>query len=40
MKRRPKRVSEVSMALFAQVAAGDSPNERYSQKLAWAARLA
>ncbi len=34
-----QRVSEVSMALFAQVAAGDSPNERYSQKLAWAARL-
>ncbi|MEX1165502.1 MAG: Ppx/GppA phosphatase family protein, partial [Hydrogenophaga sp.] len=34
-----QRVSEVSMALFAQVAAGDAQNERYSQKLAWAARL-
>lgn len=34
-----QRVSEVSMALFEQVAAGDGPNERYSQKLAWAARL-
>ncbi|HEY9096338.1 MAG TPA: exopolyphosphatase, partial [Hydrogenophaga sp.] len=34
-----ERVGEVSMALFAQVAAGDSVHERYSQKLAWAARL-
>jgi exopolyphosphatase / guanosine-5'-triphosphate,3'-diphosphate pyrophosphatase len=34
-----QRVGEVSMALFEQVAAGDSQNERYSQKLAWAARL-
>ena len=34
-----RRVGEVSMALFEQVAAGDSQNERYSQKLAWAARL-
>ena len=34
-----QRVSEVSMALFAQVAASNDLNERYSQKLAWAARL-
>ncbi|MEZ5706197.1 MAG: Ppx/GppA phosphatase family protein [Burkholderiaceae bacterium] len=34
-----QRVGEVSMALFAQVAAGDTAHERYSQKLAWAARL-
>jgi exopolyphosphatase/guanosine-5'-triphosphate,3'-diphosphate pyrophosphatase len=34
-----QRVSEVSNALFAQVAAGSAQNERYSQKLAWAARL-
>jgi exopolyphosphatase/guanosine-5'-triphosphate,3'-diphosphate pyrophosphatase len=29
----------VSTALFAQIAALDAQNERYSQKLAWAARL-
>ena len=34
-----QRVSEVSTALFAQVAASNELNERYSQKLAWAARL-
>lgn len=34
-----RRVSTVSTALFAQVAAPDAQNERYSQKLAWAARL-
>lgn len=34
-----QRVSEVSTALFAQIAALDAQNERYSQKLAWAARL-
>ncbi|MBU4519384.1 MAG: Ppx/GppA family phosphatase [Gammaproteobacteria bacterium] len=34
-----QRVSTVSTALFAQIAAADTPNERYSQKLAWAARL-
>ncbi|MBL8387507.1 MAG: exopolyphosphatase [Hydrogenophaga sp.] len=33
-----QRVSEVATALFAQVAAGDA-HERFSQKLAWAARL-
>ncbi|MBA4193478.1 MAG: exopolyphosphatase [Hydrogenophaga sp.] len=33
------RVGEVAMALFAQVAAQDDQNQRYSQKLAWAARL-
>ncbi len=33
------RVGEVAMALFAQVAAQDEHNQRYSQKLAWAARL-
>ncbi len=34
-----KRVSTVSTALFSQIAALDAQNERYSQKLAWAARL-
>ncbi|MDP2263580.1 MAG: exopolyphosphatase [Hydrogenophaga sp.] len=34
-----QRVSHVSTALFAQIAAVDAQNERYSQKLAWAARL-
>ena len=34
-----QRVSTVSTALFSQVAAVDAQNERYSQKLAWAARL-
>lgn len=34
-----RRVGEVAMALFAQVAAQDDQNQRYSQKLAWAARL-
>ncbi|TNF60923.1 MAG: exopolyphosphatase [Burkholderiales bacterium] len=34
-----QRVSTVATALFAQVAAGEAQNERYSQKLAWAARL-
>jgi exopolyphosphatase / guanosine-5'-triphosphate,3'-diphosphate pyrophosphatase len=34
-----QRVSEVATALFAQVAAPGPANERYSQKLAWAARL-
>jgi len=34
-----QRVSAVSTALFAQIAALDAQNERYSQKLAWAARL-
>ena len=34
-----QRVSTVSTALFAQIAALDAQNERYSQKLAWAARL-
>jgi exopolyphosphatase/guanosine-5'-triphosphate,3'-diphosphate pyrophosphatase len=34
-----KRVSDVSTALFSQIAALDAQNERYSQKLAWAARL-
>lgn len=34
-----QRVSAVATALFAQVAAVDAQNERYSQKLAWAARL-
>ncbi|MDP2095567.1 MAG: exopolyphosphatase [Hydrogenophaga sp.] len=34
-----QRVSAVSTALFAQMAALDAQNERYSQKLAWAARL-
>ncbi|MCB2016102.1 MAG: exopolyphosphatase [Hydrogenophaga sp.] len=33
-----QRVSEVATALFAQVATGDT-HERFSQKLAWAARL-
>lgn len=33
-----QRVSAVATALFAQVAAGEA-NERFSQKLAWAARL-
>lgn len=33
------RVNEVATALFAQVAAQDDQNQRYSQKLAWAARL-
>lgn len=33
-----QRVSAVATALFAQIAAGDTP-ERFSQKLAWAARL-
>jgi exopolyphosphatase / guanosine-5'-triphosphate,3'-diphosphate pyrophosphatase len=34
-----QRVSTVSTALFAQIAALDEHNERYSKKLAWAARL-
>jgi exopolyphosphatase / guanosine-5'-triphosphate,3'-diphosphate pyrophosphatase len=34
-----QRVSHVSTALFSQIAAVDAENERYSQKLAWAARL-
>ena len=34
-----QRVGEVSTALFAQVAAGNALDERYSQKLTWAARL-
>lgn len=34
-----QRVSAVSTALFAQMATLDAQNERYSQKLAWAARL-
>jgi exopolyphosphatase/guanosine-5'-triphosphate,3'-diphosphate pyrophosphatase len=34
-----KRVSDVATALFAQVAADDPLSGRYSQKLAWAARL-
>ncbi|OGB14760.1 MAG: exopolyphosphatase [Burkholderiales bacterium RIFCSPLOWO2_12_67_14] len=34
-----QRVSTVSTALFSQIAAVDAQNERYSQKLAWAARL-
>jgi exopolyphosphatase/guanosine-5'-triphosphate,3'-diphosphate pyrophosphatase len=34
-----QRVSEVSAALFTQIAAPGEFNERYSQKLAWAARL-
>ncbi|MCW5654674.1 exopolyphosphatase [Hydrogenophaga sp.] len=34
-----QRVSDVSTALFYQIAAQDAQNERYSQKLAWAARL-
>jgi exopolyphosphatase/guanosine-5'-triphosphate,3'-diphosphate pyrophosphatase len=34
-----QRVSTVSTALFAQIAAADAENDRYSQKLAWAARL-
>ncbi len=34
-----QRVSEVSTALFYQIASLDAQNERYSQKLAWAARL-
>jgi exopolyphosphatase/guanosine-5'-triphosphate,3'-diphosphate pyrophosphatase len=34
-----ERVSTVATALFAQIAAGDPQNGRYSQKLAWAARL-
>jgi len=34
-----ERVSQVATALFAQVAAPGPANERYSQKLAWAARL-
>jgi exopolyphosphatase/guanosine-5'-triphosphate,3'-diphosphate pyrophosphatase len=34
-----QRVSTVATALFAQVAAVDAQNERYSQKLAWATRL-
>ena len=34
-----QRVSAVSTALFAQVATDDPLNGRYSQKLAWAARL-
>lgn len=33
------RVSDVATALFAQIAVVDAQNERYSQKLAWAARL-
>ena len=34
-----QRVSEVSAALFAQIATPGGSNELYSQKLAWAARL-
>lgn len=34
-----QRVSTVATALFTQVAADDGNNQRYSQKLAWAARL-
>jgi exopolyphosphatase/guanosine-5'-triphosphate,3'-diphosphate pyrophosphatase len=34
-----QRVSTVATTLFSQVAAVDPRNERYSQKLAWAARL-
>ncbi|MBA4262000.1 MAG: exopolyphosphatase [Comamonadaceae bacterium] len=34
-----RRVSTVSTALFAQIAADSAANGRYSQKLAWAARL-
>jgi len=34
-----QRVSEVAIALFAQIAAPDERQSRYSQKLAWAARL-
>ena len=34
-----KRVSDVATALFAQIAAEDPQSGRYSQKLAWAARL-
>ncbi len=34
-----QRVSTVATTLFAQVAAVDAQNQRYSQKLAWAARL-
>ena len=34
-----ERVSDVSNTLFSQIAAADTMNERYSQKLAWAARL-
>lgn len=34
-----QRVSAVATALFSQIAAADAQNERYSQKLAWAARL-
>ena len=34
-----ERVSQVATALFSQVAAPGPANERYSQKLAWAARL-
>jgi exopolyphosphatase/guanosine-5'-triphosphate,3'-diphosphate pyrophosphatase len=34
-----QRVSSISTALFAQIAAGNAENDRYSQKLAWAARL-
>jgi len=34
-----QRVSTVSTALFAQIAADSADNGRYSQKLAWAARL-
>jgi exopolyphosphatase/guanosine-5'-triphosphate,3'-diphosphate pyrophosphatase len=34
-----QRVSAVATALFSQIAAVDAQNERYSQKLAWAARL-
>ncbi len=34
-----QRVSTVATTLFSQIAAADPLNERYSQKLAWAARL-
>lgn len=34
-----ERVSTVATSLFAQIAADDPQNGRYSQKLAWAARL-
>ncbi len=38
-RSQAKRVSDVATALFDQVAIVDAQNERYSQKLAWAARL-
>jgi len=38
-KAQAQRVSDVATKLFAQVATADPLNGRYSQKLAWAARL-